>query len=103
MYFSFWQTQCMMAASTVGFGKIEARAVMKFLFMQRKGAVEIHNEMKEVLNNSCQFHSETLGVKVLDWSFRVHGTPVRTANILQPQMTKSTSWFSRIAGFQLIL
>ncbi|XP_076057310.1 histone-lysine N-methyltransferase SETMAR-like [Oratosquilla oratoria] len=49
--------QRMMAAPTVDFGKIEARAVMKFLFLQGKGVVEIHGEMKDVLKDDCPSYS----------------------------------------------
>ncbi|XP_076030038.1 protein GVQW3-like [Oratosquilla oratoria] len=45
--------QRMMAAPTNDFGQIEARAVMKFLFFQCKGAAEIHGEIKDVLKDDC--------------------------------------------------
>ena len=47
----------MMSAPTVDFGKIEARAVMKFVFLQDKGAAEIHGEMKNVLKDDCPSYS----------------------------------------------
>ncbi|XP_029653290.2 protein GVQW3-like [Octopus sinensis] len=47
----------MMAAPTVHFSKTEARAVMKFLFLQGKGAAEIHGEMKKVLKERCPSYS----------------------------------------------
>ena len=41
----------------VDFGKIEARVVMKFLFLQGKGAAEINGEMKDVLKDDCPSYS----------------------------------------------
>ena len=43
----------MMAAAKVEFGKTEVQAVMKFLFLQDKGVLQIHSEMKEVLKDDC--------------------------------------------------
>ncbi|CAI9728225.1 Histone-lysine N-methyltransferase SETMAR [Octopus vulgaris] len=47
----------MMAAPTVDFSKIEAPAITKFLFLQGKGAAEIHGEMKKVLKDGCPSYS----------------------------------------------
>ncbi|CAI9731928.1 Hypothetical predicted protein [Octopus vulgaris] len=46
----------MNVASTVNFGKIDARAILKFLFMRNKAA-EIHDEMKDVLKNGGPSYS----------------------------------------------
>lgn len=47
----------MMAANGVHFDKIEARAVMKFLFLQGKGAKEVHEEMLKILKDECPSYS----------------------------------------------
>lgn len=46
-----------MAVPTPVFEKSEQRGVMKFLFLQGKGAKEVHEEMLEVLKDNCPSYS----------------------------------------------
>ncbi|CAI9729339.1 Hypothetical predicted protein [Octopus vulgaris] len=56
----------MVTGPTVDFGKSVARVVMKFLFLQGKGAVEIHGKRKEILKDGCLSYS-TMKIWVLSF------------------------------------
>ncbi|KAK7085039.1 hypothetical protein SK128_002470 [Halocaridina rubra] len=76
-----YKVQCMMAATTVDYGKIEAWVVMEFLFLQGKGAAEIHGKMKDdcplystVKSWVARFWTSHLEVTDEPWS----GRPIST-------------------------